>query len=69
MDYFVIGAANFAQNSKAHENDVPENSSKFFNADPVGGFGLVEFNKNQMNLTVISGANKELYQRILKPRN
>lgn len=68
MDYFVIGSANFAQNSLQHKSSVPKNSLQFFNADKVGGFAVVSVNKAQMTLTFISGENKELYHKVLKPR-
>lgn len=68
MEYFVIGSANFAENSLKHESSVPANSLKFFNADSVGGFAIVSANKTEMSLTFISGDNKELYQQVLHPR-
>lgn len=68
MDYFVIGAANFVDDSRDHESEMPPSSVSFYNADPQGGFALISFNKFQMSLTIISGANKELYQKVLKPR-
>lgn len=68
MDFFVVGSANFAENSQKHKSTVPANSLKFFNADKVGGFAVVSANKTQMSLTFISGDNKELHQQVLYPR-
>ena len=67
MDYFVVGSANFVEDSQAHKDAVPAGSSKFYYASD-GGIGVVAFNKTQMSMTFISGGNKELYQHVMKPR-
>ncbi|XP_067950931.1 tartrate-resistant acid phosphatase type 5-like [Watersipora subatra] len=69
MNYFILGSANFADPSVQHANSVPANSSKFHNADLVGAFGLFTMSKSQLVVTVISGKNLELYQKVLLPRN
>ena len=69
MDYFVIGPANFAENSQKHKSTIPKDSLKFFNADKVGGFAVMSVNKTAMSVTMMSGDNKELHQRVLRPRN
>lgn len=68
MDYFVIGSANFAEDSHKHKDDIPADSLKFYNADTVGGFAVVSVNKTKMAVTFLSGSNKELYQAVLSPR-
>jgi len=71
LDYFVVGAANFIENSHAHEKDVPPGSLKFFWAGSIvyGGFGLMEVNNAQMNFSFIDRSEKTLYQVIMKPRS
>ena len=70
LNYFVVGAANFIQNNRDHEQDVPPNSLKFFWADSIlfGGFGLIEVNNVQMTFTFIDRSEKTLYQTVMKPR-
>lgn len=70
MNYFVVGAANFISNNHDHAKDVPSDSLKFFWAGSIafGGFGLVEVNNNQMNVSFIDHSEKTLYQVNLKPR-
>lgn len=70
MEYFVIGAADWAQNNKKHVNDVPAGSSKFFWADllQLGGFAYFETTPTNMTLKFIDGDRKELYQHVMFPR-
>jgi len=70
MNYFVVGAANFIQDSHAHAKDVPDGSLKFFWAGSVvfGGFGLIEVNDQQMNFSFVDRSEKTLYHATLKPR-
>ena len=70
MNYFVVGAANFIDNTRAHEKDVPVDSLKFFWAGSIvfGGFGLVEIDNNQMNISFIDRSEKTLYHTTIKPR-
>ena len=70
MNYFVVGAANFIDQSQAHAKDVPAGSLKFVWAgSPVyGGFGLVEANSTQLSLSFIDHAEQTLYQASIKPR-
>jgi len=70
MNYFVVGAANFIENSHAHEKDVPAGSLKFFWAGSIlfGGFGLIEVNNTHLTFSFIDRSQKTLYQTILTPR-
>ncbi|XP_061180898.1 tartrate-resistant acid phosphatase type 5-like [Saccostrea echinata] len=70
MNFFVIGAANFADNSNAHAKDVPAGSSKFFWAKmlDLGGFAYMEITKQNATFTFIDGVGKNLYQKLLLPR-
>ncbi|CAF1584143.1 unnamed protein product [Rotaria magnacalcarata] len=70
LNYFVVGAANFIDNSHAHEQAVPPNSLKFFWAGSIlfGGFGLIEVDNTQMNFSFIDRSEKTLYQLSMKPR-
>jgi len=70
LNYFVVGAANFIDPSKAHAKDVPSDALKFYWAGSLvfGGFGLIEVNNTQMNFSFIDRSEKTLYQTILKPR-
>ena len=70
VNYFVVGAANFIENSRAHEQDVPAGSLKFFWAGSMvfGGFGLIEVNRTQMNFAFIDRSEKTLYQTTMQPR-
>ena len=70
LNYFVVGAANFIENSRAHAQDVPAGSLKFFWAGSVvfGGFGLIEVNSTQMNFAFIDRSEKTLYQTTMQPR-
>ena len=67
--YFVIGSANFVENSMRHMSSVPADSLKFFFAKPdTGGFSIISFNSTQLSLTFISHHNRELYQHSMSPR-
>ena len=70
MNYFVVGAADWAENSDKHKDDVPAGSSKFFWADLVklGGFAYVEATQTSMTLKFIDGDGKELYKYAMSPR-
>jgi len=70
MDYFVIGAANFIDPSKAHAKDVPTGSSKFYWAGPgvYGGFGLVEVNSTRLTISFIDRLEQTLYHSSMVPR-
>lgn len=70
MNYFVVGAANFIQNSHDHATDVPDGSLKYFWAGSIvfGGFGLVEVNDQQLQFSFVDRSEKTLYQTTLKPR-
>lgn len=70
MNFFVIGAANFADDSHAHAKDVPTGSSKFFWAKErdLGGFAYMELTKQNATFTFIDGVGKNLYQKMLLPR-
>ncbi|KAJ8305456.1 hypothetical protein KUTeg_016001 [Tegillarca granosa] len=71
VNFFVIGAANFADTSNKHKDDVPTGSSKFFwaNEKDAGGFAKVELTSTNMTLTFVEGVGKELYQQVLYPRH
>lgn len=70
MDYFVIGAANFAENSRKHAADVPAGSLKYFwsKLTGLGGFALFEATPSRLTFTFIDGEHKELYQTVMFPR-
>ena len=70
MNFFVIGAANFADTSNAHAKDVPKDSSKFFWAKESedGGFASVELTSSNMTFTFVDGKGHQLYQQMLFPR-
>jgi hypothetical protein len=70
MNYFVVGAANFIDSSRAHVNDVPADSLKFHwsNSLVYGGFGLVEVNTSQLVFSFIDHNEHTLYQTMIKPR-
>ena len=70
MNYFVVGAANFIENSHAHAADVPSGSLKFFWAGSIvyGGFGLIEVDNQHMNFSFVDRSEKTLYHTTLKPR-
>lgn len=70
MNYFVVGAANYAENSDKHKGDVPAGSSKFFWGDLIklGGFAYIETTETSMTLTFIDGDRKELYKQVMFPR-
>jgi hypothetical protein len=71
LDYFVVGAANFIDNSHAHAQNVPPGSLKYFWAGSLvfGGFGLIEVNNTQMSFSFIDRSEKTLYQVTMKPRS
>jgi len=71
MNYFVVGAANFIDNTQKHAKDVPTDSLKFFWAgSPVyGGFGLVELNSTNLSLSFIDHSEQTLYQATMSPRS
>ena len=71
MDYFVIGAANFAENSQKHAADVPAGSLKYFWSKVIGGLGgfaHFEATPSRLTFTFIDGDHKELYQTVMLPR-
>lgn len=70
MNFFVIGAANFADRSNQHAKEVPSGSSKFFWAKEMdlGGFAYMEIMKQNATFTFIDGVGKNLYQKMLFPR-
>ena len=70
MNFFVIGAANFADRSNQHAKNVPSGSSKFFWAKEMdlGGFAYMEIMKQNATFTFIDGVGKNLYQKMLFPR-
>ena len=67
MNYFVVGAANFIDQSRAHAKDVPAGSLKYFWADSKV-YGLVEANGTQLSLSFIDHAEQTLYQASILPR-
>lgn len=70
LNFFVIGAANFADKSNAHAKDVPSGSSKFFWAKEMdfGGFAYMEIMKQNTTFTFINGKGSTLYQKMLFSR-
>ncbi|XP_064626660.1 tartrate-resistant acid phosphatase type 5-like [Lineus longissimus] len=70
MDYFVIGSANFIDNSIKHKNAVPKGSLKFHWADTstFGGFAKVLITPHDMTLTLLRANGVELYQKTIRPR-
>lgn len=70
IEYFVTGAANFVDTSKAHEDDVPKDSLKFHWAKlaDLGGFSYVEATPQNMTMTYIDGMSHKLYQHSFLPR-
>jgi hypothetical protein len=70
MNFFVIGAANFADTSNAHAKDVPAGSSKFFWAkeSDLGGFAYMELARYNGTFYFIDGMGKSLYQELILPR-
>ena len=71
MNYFVVGAANFIDASRAHAKDVPADSLKFYwaGSPTYGGFGLVELNNTHLSLTFIDHSEQSLYQATMTPRS
>eukprot|EP00163_Fabomonas_tropica_P002921 TRINITY_DN1238_c0_g1_i1.p1 TRINITY_DN1238_c0_g1~~TRINITY_DN1238_c0_g1_i1.p1 ORF type:complete len:296 (-),score=74.61 TRINITY_DN1238_c0_g1_i1:14-901(-) len=65
VDYFVIGAANFAEDSKKHAKDVPAGSEKYFwpphILDGYGAFASVALNATTLSVTYIETGGKVLY--------
>lgn len=73
VDYLLIGASNFVDNSTDHMNSIPEGSLKFHWADSKqvvnGGFGLTKINRNNMTVTYFESNGNELHQAVILPRN
>ena len=70
MDYFVIGAANYAENSNKHAADIPAGSLKYFWAEllKLGGFAYFEATPANMTFKFIDGDRKQLYETVMLPR-
>lgn len=72
VEYMVIGASNFVQNSTAHAKDVPANSLKYYwgAGDGIinGGQALVRANPQNLTFTFVETNGKDLYQKVLYPR-
>ncbi|XP_055342113.1 tartrate-resistant acid phosphatase type 5-like [Paramacrobiotus metropolitanus] len=58
-EYFVIGAANFIEDSHQHESTIPEGSLKYYWADllKLGGFGVFQLNSDAMTFRFIDAQN------------
>ena len=64
VDYFVLGAANFAESSQKHEHDVPTNSSKYMwptSTDSQGAFGQVTLDDGTMRVDIVESTGSVLY--------
>lgn len=70
VEYFVTGAANFVDSSKAHKDDIPKHSLKYHWADitELGGFSYVEATPQNMTMIFVDGLNKQLYSHTFPPR-
>lgn len=72
VEYFVIGASNFVQNSTDHKDSVPSGSLKFFWAygDSIinGGLGLVRANAQNMTFSFAETNGHDLYEKVIYPR-
>lgn len=70
MDYFVIGAANYAEKSNKHAADIPAGSLKYFWAEllKLGGFAYFEATPANMTFKFIDGDRKQLYETVMLPR-
>lgn len=71
VQYIVTGCSNYVNNSTAHSESVPKNSSKFFWADnsKLGGFATFEATPEYMDMTFVDSTGNSLYSIQLKPRH
>ncbi|XP_050403032.1 tartrate-resistant acid phosphatase type 5-like [Patella vulgata] len=69
-DFFVVGASNFIDPSRANANAVPVGASKFHWANllSLGGFGYVDVSTSNLTFSFIEADGKLLYQTVMKPR-
>ena len=74
IDYFVIGAGHFVDSSKAHKNDVPSGSLKFFygekNSWSDGAFASFTVSSKNLTMTYINVKKQSIYKVTkMTPRN
>ncbi|XP_053320666.1 tartrate-resistant acid phosphatase type 5 [Spea bombifrons] len=70
IGHILSGAGNFMENSRKHEDEVPEGYLRFFqgDAESMGGFVYVNVTPKEMNITYIQPGGKSLFQTTLPPR-
>ena len=71
VDYFVVGSANFIDESTKHRHSVPRKSLRFHWADSrqFGGFAAVELEERVGLVTYYQANGTVLYNHRLEPRH
>ncbi|XP_075715155.1 tartrate-resistant acid phosphatase type 5 isoform X2 [Rhinoderma darwinii] len=71
IGYVLSGAGNFMENSRKHEEKVPQGYLRFFQGDleTMGSFVYMQVTPKEMNITYIQSGGKSLFQTTLYPRN
>ncbi|XP_018430030.1 PREDICTED: tartrate-resistant acid phosphatase type 5 [Nanorana parkeri] len=70
IGYVLSGAGNFMENSRKHEDEVPQGYLRFFQGeeDIMGGFVYVNLTAKEMNITYIQSGGKSSFHTKLFPR-
>ncbi|OQV22226.1 Tartrate-resistant acid phosphatase type 5 [Hypsibius exemplaris] len=71
-EYFVVGSANFIEDSQKHINTVPPGSLKYYWADTskLGGFGTFQLSDGAMTFRFIDATNGQtLHTQTMSPVN
>ncbi|KAM4748282.1 tartrate-resistant acid phosphatase type 5 [Rhinophrynus dorsalis] len=70
IGYVLSGAGNFMENSRIHQDSVPEGSLRFFQGDleTMGAFAYMQITPEKMTITYIQSGGKCLFQTTLSPR-
>ncbi|KAM9312062.1 tartrate-resistant acid phosphatase type 5 [Gastrophryne carolinensis] len=70
IGYVLSGAGNFMENSRKHDDDVPQGYLRFFQGEEetMGSFAYVKITAKEMTITYIQSGGKSLFQTTLYPR-
>ncbi|KAM4038257.1 tartrate-resistant acid phosphatase type 5 isoform 1-T1 [Anomaloglossus baeobatrachus] len=71
IGYVLSGAGNFMENSRKHEEKVPEGYLRFFQGEKetMGSFAYMKITPKEMKITYVKSGGKSLFQTTLYPRD
>ncbi|XP_069803220.1 tartrate-resistant acid phosphatase type 5 [Dendropsophus ebraccatus] len=70
IGYVLSGAGNFLENTRKHEDKVPDGYLRFYigEMEPLGGFVYMQVTPKEMKITYIQSGGRSLFLTTLYPR-